>query len=117
MATHKAKTQEQPWPDNVVGFRLSILPRHVVLLHKWLKAGRQMGLSDGSVYPPEDGGPSTEFVLIWVRENADPAYMIAPEGTQWIVTDYVRNRRLARTRGFEEALNAIRPVLPVDAAA
>ncbi len=117
MATNTAEIAAQPWPDNVVSFKLTFLPRHVAVLNQWLKAGRCMGLADASVYPPEDGGPSTEFVLVWVRENTDPAYLVTPEGAYWVVTDYVRNRRMARTRAFEEALNTIRPVLSTHVAA
>lgn len=104
-------------PDNVVIFRLSVLPRHVGYLGKWLQAGKCMGLSDASVYPPEKDGPQTDFVLVWVRENSDPAYLICPEGQRWVVTDYVRSQVLFRVRTFEEALNFIRPVLPLTAAA
>jgi hypothetical protein len=103
--------------DNVVPFRLSVLPRHVALLQKWLRAGRCMGLCDASLYPPGEDGPKTSYVLVWVRENADPAYMVAPEGSRWVVTDHLRQHTLTRVRTFEEALHFIRPVLPMTAAA
>jgi hypothetical protein len=102
---------------NVVPFRLSVLPRHLALLEKWLSAGRCMGLCDASLYQPGEGGPKSPYVLVWVRENADPAYMVTPEGTRWVVTDYLRQRMLARVRTFDEALHLIRPVLPMTAAA
>ena len=102
---------------NVVPFRLSVLPRHLALLEKWLALGRCMGLCDASLYQPSEVGPKSPYVLVWVRENADPAYMVAPEGTRWVVTDHLRQRMLARLRTFDEALNFIRPVLPMTAAA
>lgn len=104
-------------PDNVVDFHMRVLPRHVALLNKWLQAGRCMGLCDASAYPADEEGPATEYVLVWVRENADPAYMVAPDRMRWVITDYLRQQTLARVRSFEEALNFIRPVLPTHAAA
>lgn len=103
--------------DNVVPFRLSVLPRHLALLEQWLSAGRCMGLCDASLYEPGSEGPKTHYVLVWVRENADPAYMVVPDGARWCVTDYLRERTLARVRTFEEALQFIRPVLPAPVAA
>ena len=113
MATKTAlRVPEEVRSGNVVEFRLSLLPRHGALLNRWLEAGRRMGLCDASVYPPEPtDGPTTDYVLVWVRENSEPAYMVTPEGMRWVVTDCVRHRVLARVRSFGEALHLIRPVL------
>ncbi|MBV9538636.1 MAG: hypothetical protein JOY70_06855 [Acidisphaera sp.] len=117
MSTRTAQRFSTPLADNVVPFRLSVLPRHRVLLQKWLSAGRCMGLCDASLYGPSADGPKTSYVLVWVRENADPAYMVFPEGARWVVTDHLRQHHLARVRTFEEALHFIRPVLPMTQAA
>ena len=82
---------------------------------RWLEAGRTMGLCDAASYGPDDEG--REYVLVWVRENADPAYMISPDGRSWTVRDCVRDQPLARVASFEDALRFIRPVLPLTVAA
>ena len=103
--------------DNVVTLHARILPRHQALLTRWVDAGRRMGLCDASAFRPSgDAGPG-EYVLVWVRENIDPAYMILPEGRMWVVVDAVRQQHLARVTSFDAALHAIRPVLPADLAA
>lgn len=82
-----------------------------------------MGLCDASAFLPNRLGlvasqtGRTDYVLVWVRENIDPAYMILPEGATWLVVDAVREQHLARVRTFAAALNFIRPVLPLEAAA
>jgi hypothetical protein len=76
-----------------------------------------MGLCDASLCQPGPEGANTPFILVWVRENADPAYMISVQGTRWAVTDHLRQNTLVRVPTFEEALNFIRPVLPLNAAA
>jgi hypothetical protein len=76
-----------------------------------------MGLCDASAFFPDPGEPQRDYVLIWVRENSDPAYMVAPEGGGWLVTDALRQQPLATLSSFEAALNFIRPVLPLVAAA
>ncbi len=108
-------------PHNVVPLHQRIMPRHTALLARWLEAGRRMGLCDASAFQPERPqgaeGPRHDYVLVWVRENIDPAYMIVPEGAQWTVVDAVRQQDLARLSSFADALNFIRPVLPLEAAA
>jgi hypothetical protein len=109
-----AKAPASPWPANVRDLRLRVLPRHLELVARWLDAGRAMGLCDAAPFYPEPDLPgAADYLLVWVRENADPAYMISPDGMYWKVTDCVRNLPLVRVRGFEEALHVIRPVLPL----
>lgn len=102
--------------SNVVPFRLGFLPRHYEYLMRWLQAGMCMGLCDVDV-ASADKGEDIEHVLVWVRENADPAYMIRPEGMRWVLIDQLRDRRLSSYRSFEAALYAIRPVLSCGATA
>lgn len=110
-------------PPNVFLLHQRIMPRHTALLARWLDAGRRMGLCDASTFLPNRLGlvasqtGRTDYVLVWVRENIDPAYMILPEGATWLVVDAVREQHLARVRTFAAALNFIRPVLPLEAAA
>lgn len=105
-------------PPNVVPLRQRIMPSHTALLARWVEAGRRMGICDASMFAPHAAtGEVANYVLVWVRENIDPAYMIVPEGTQWMVVDAVRQQNLSRLRSFAEALNFIRPVLPLEAAA
>ena len=110
-------------PSNVFLLHQRIMPRHTALLARWLDAGRRMGLCDASAFLPSRLGASlplvgkTDYVLVWVRENIDPAYMILPEGATWLVVDAVREQHLARVGTFAAALNFIRPVLPLEAAA
>jgi hypothetical protein len=91
------------------------MARHRGILRRWLAAGRCMGLCDASAFPPVPGEIETDHVLVWVRENPSPAYMIAPEGMHWRVTDCVRGHSLACHPSFEAALHSIRPVLKPDA--
>ena len=109
-------------PGNVVPMHQRIMPRHTALLARWLDAGRRMGLCDASAFQPErprlaGEGPRHDYVLVWVRENIDPAYMVVPEGAHWVVVDAVRQQTLARLSSFTAALNFIRPVLPLEVAA
>ena len=109
-------------PSNVVLLHQRIMPRHTAMLARWLDAGRRMGLCDASAFLPNRLGAApqagqTDYVLVWVRENIDPAYMILPEGATWLVVDAVREQHLARLGTFAAALNFIRPVLPLEAAA
>ncbi len=104
--------------SNVVSLRLSFLPRHREYLMRWLQAGASMGLCDADVSPrvtTQRDPAMIEHVLVWVRENADPAYMIRPEGMRWQVIDHVRNHKLGNYASFEAALHCIRPVLTTDA--
>jgi len=115
------KRRDQPpfelLADNVVALRQRILPRHCALLARWLEAGQRMGLCDASAFSPDRGERQQDYVLVWVRENSDPAYMVTPEGNGWLVTDAVRRQPLAKLNSFEAALHFIRPVLPLVAAA
>jgi hypothetical protein len=104
--------------SNVVSLRLSFLPRHREHLMRWLQAGASMGICDADVSPRATAqGDSVllEHVLVWVRENADPAYMIRPEGMCWLVIDHVRSHKLGSFSSFEAALHCIRPVLSAGA--
>ncbi|MCQ8239454.1 hypothetical protein [Rhizosaccharibacter radicis] len=105
---------DYPPGSNVVPMRLRILPRHREYLARWLDAGASMGLCDADACAD---GVEPDHVLVWVRENADPAYMIRPEGLRWHLIDQVRNSRLGSFPRFENALYAIRPVLSCGAEA
>ena len=94
-----------------------ITSRHTALLARWLEAGRRMGLCDASAFFPDRHERQRDYVLVWVRENPDPAYMICSEGNAWAVIDAVRERELSRLPSFAAALHFIRPVLPLEAAA
>lgn len=74
-----------------------------------------MGLLDAMVSFQAEAGSSvrSNFVLIWVRETPDPAYRVTPVGAAWIVRDEVRGRRLGQFPTFEQALDFIRPALPL----
>jgi len=102
---------------NVVVLHPRITPRLTALLARWLEAGRRMGLCDASAFFPDRTDRQRDYVLVWVRENPDPAYMVQSQGAIWVVTDAVRERELARLPSFAEALHFIRPVLPLEAAA
>jgi len=108
-----APLRDFPANSNIVPLRLRFLPRHRAYLMRWLQAGASMGLCDVDVSPrtPTDSAVILEHVLVWVRENADPAYMIRPDGMRWLVIDHVRNHRLGSFASFEAALYCIRPVL------
>src|SRR3978361_2260338 len=109
-----------PVNTNVVSLRLRFLPRHREYLMRWLQAGASMGLCDVDVSPRATGLNDTvvlEHVLVWVRENANPAYMIRPEGMRWLVVDHVRDHKLGSFSSFEAALHCIRPVLSAGATA
>ncbi len=102
---------------NVVMLRQRLLPHHRAVLARWLEAGRCMGLCDASVCVARPGQVDPDYVLVWVRENPDPAYMITPEGMDWRVSDCIRNSVLAHHTSFEAALHCIRPVLKLHEAA
>jgi hypothetical protein len=103
--------------SNVVVLRQRITARHSALLARWLQAGERMGLCDAHTYRPGAPDRHSDYVMVWVRENPDPAYMVEPVGMRWVVTDVVRQQVLARLPDFAAALNFIRPVLSVEAAA
>ncbi|MFT8817431.1 MAG: hypothetical protein ABF826_05335, partial [Komagataeibacter saccharivorans] len=104
---------DQRYSDaKVVSLRQGFLPRHREYLMRWLQAGACMGLCDADVANRnEHDEPDIEHVLVWVRENANPAYMVRPEGMGWALIDQIRDHHLATYRSFEAALHAIRPVL------
>ncbi len=103
---------------NIVVLHQRLLAHHRTVLNRWLAAGRCMGLCDASVCSSGPAGrPGTDYVMVWVRENPDPAYMVAPEGMRWRVTDCIRGATLASHPSFEAALHAIRPVLKLHEAA
>ena len=104
--------------SNVVLLRQGLLPRHREYLSRWLDAGLRMGLFDAEVTTSErvidmDGNAPVDHVLVWVRENPDPAYMLRPQGLRWILIDQLRNHELGSYASFELALHTIRPVLPL----
>lgn len=103
---------------NVVPLRQGVLPRHREYLSRWLEAGLCMGLFDAEIATPlhrhtvlSDETP-IEHVLVWVRENPNPAYMLKPQGMRWVLIDHLRSHELGHYASFEVALNTIRPVLP-----
>lgn len=117
MLNRRTKRSRGSAVTNVVPLRQRIMPHHRTKLARWLAAGRCMGLCDASAVSGARGKASADYVLVWVRENPDPAYMITPEGMQWRVTDCVRQATLARQPTFEAALHFIRPVLDLHVAA
>ena len=90
----------------VVPLRLHVLPRHRNYLQAWVTAGARMGLCDADVGTGRDAE-----IFIWVRENADPAYVIRAQGFSWVVYDHLRDRKLGAFRDFEAALYCIRPIV------
>ena len=108
-----APLRDFPVDSNIVSLRLRFLPRHREYLMRWLQAGSSMGLCDVDVSPrtPTTSPVTLEHVLVWVRENPDPAYMVRPDGMRWQVIDHVRNHPLGSFQSFEGALHCIRPVL------
>ncbi|EHH69380.1 hypothetical protein GMO_06870 [Gluconobacter morbifer G707] len=100
--------------------RQGFLPRHHEYLFRWLDAGQRMGLFDAEIAKAGqdirnvDGTVPVEHVLIWVRENPDPAYMVRPQGMRWVLIDQLRHHELGSFSSFELALNTIRPVLPLE---
>ncbi len=89
----------------VVPLRLHVLPRHRAYLQAWVAAGARMGLCDADVGTGRDAE-----IFIWVRENADPAYVIRAQGFSWVVFDHLREQKLGAFRDFEAALFCIRPI-------
>lgn len=100
---------------NVVPLRLGLLPRHREHLSQWLEAGQRMGICDADITLDQLPGQfeAVAHVLIWVRENPDPAYMIRPKGMRWVLIDQLREHTLGIYATFEQALHTIRPVLPL----
>lgn len=103
--------------SNVIPLKLGLLPRHREYLSRWLEAGSRMGLFDAEITPSplegHDGEAQVAHVLVWVRENPDPAYMLRPHGMRWVLIDHLRGIEIGAYASFELALNTIRPVLPL----
>ncbi len=109
MLHHQAPSR----PSNVLQFRLRLNEGHEAQLRRWLKAGTRMGLHDAQVaHRTPDGKSHDGYVLIWVRENPDPAYRVIPDGIRWAVVDHIRNYTLGRFATFNAALAFIRPFAP-----
>ncbi|WP_025885789.1 hypothetical protein [Asaia prunellae] len=104
---------ETPAPlSNVIPLRFNVLPRHREYLSQWLQAGLAMGLCDADI-ETEGRDDTVTHILIWVRENADPAYMIKPRGMRWVLIDHIREHELGVYASLERALHTVRPVLPL----
>lgn len=98
----------------VIPFRQKLLPRHHRYLAQWLAASERMGILDASIEKNSEASTTeSHLVVVWVRENADPAYIISLNGPQWVLTDCLRGNELGRYRDLSEALHTIRPVLPL----
>lgn len=98
----------------VIPFRQKLLPRHRRYLAQWLAASERMGILDASIEAAPDQTDTTpSLVVVWVRENANPAYIISLNGPQWVLTDCLRENELGRYSDLSEALHTIRPVLPL----
>lgn len=114
--THALATSRQTSTCKVIPLRQRILQRHREYLMRWLKAGEAMGLLDAAVDTLSSSPVSYEVaeqVLIWVRENAEPAYIVRPEGRGWVLIDHLCDREIGRYVSFAAALRTIRPVLPI----
>ncbi|GBR53318.1 hypothetical protein AA106555_1253 [Neokomagataea thailandica NBRC 106555] len=104
--------------SNIVPLRQGVLPRHREYLSRWLEAGLRMGLFDAEITTTSQRGEThessaaIEHILVWVRENPQPAYMLRPQGMHWVLIDQLREHKLGSYSSFEVALNTIRPVLP-----
>ncbi len=115
MAKRNPSAAQRRLPANVVVLHQRMTQRHKDVLNHWLEAGRCMGLCDACIC--RHGRDQPDYVLVWVRENPDPAYMITPEGMRWRLTDCIRGEVLATHASFEAALHHIRPVLDLHRAA
>ncbi|GBQ04776.1 hypothetical protein [Saccharibacter floricola] len=115
--TRSLTTSHQTSICEVIPLRQRILPRHKDYLMRWLEAGEAMGLLDAAVDTLSSSPipyEVAEQVLIWVRENAEPAYIVRPEGRGWVLIDHLRDREIGRYVNFTTALRTIRPVLPLN---
>ncbi len=117
MLNRRTKPRQGYAGPNVVVLRQRLLAHHRAVLKRWLDAGRCMGLCDASVCQAAPGRADPDTVVVWVRENPNPAYTIVPEGMNWRVTDCIRGQVLGRHASFEAALHFIRPVLKLHEAA
>ncbi len=103
-------------PNNVVSIWSRLSHGNREYLSTWIKAGRSLGLLDAEVVHLRGRADhGNVHVLIWVREAADAAYRVAPNGFGWTVTDNLRSNELSRHATFEAALEAIRPVFSFSA--
>lgn len=100
-------------PTNVVSIWSRLSHANREYLSTWVKAGRSLGLLDAEVVHLRNHG--NVHVLIWVREAADAAYRVSPNGCGWTVGDNLRGNELSRHATFEAALEAIRPVFSFNA--
>ncbi|MFT8885712.1 MAG: hypothetical protein ABF946_05845 [Acetobacter papayae] len=98
----------------IIPFQMEILSRHTDYLSRWLDASMPMGICNADIFSTEEkqAGTSSAYVVIWVRETADPAYKVYSRGNRWIVMDAIRDNTLGSFSSFADALNMIRPVLP-----
>ncbi|QNT78037.1 hypothetical protein [Entomobacter blattae] len=99
--------------SHVIPMKKNFLPRHYEYLMRWLEVGSSMGLCDVDISPRFSANQehdTIDYILIWVREKPDPAYMIKPIGTKWVVIDHLRNYQLGQYKNFEDALLRIRPL-------
>lgn len=98
---------------NVVTLHARVTDHHLAYLARWLKAGQRMGLCDADIVSIDSacGKGVQRQVVVWVRESADPAYLIGPAGLKWVVFDAIRDNVIGEYRSFEHALAAIRPVI------
>ena len=98
---HSPHLLDAPRQAVVLAFRPTITDRQHAYLLRWLQAGRRMGLHDGQISITSNAGElRTLQAVIWVRENADPAYTVTPGRTGWTVVDLVRNHRLGEFPKF-----------------
>ena len=99
----------------IIPFQMEIMCRHRDYLDRWIAASQPMGICDADIFPAEEkqAGVSSGYVLVWVRETSNPAYKVYSRGNRWIVMDAVRDNTLGQFASFADALNMIRPVLPV----
>ena len=100
-------------PINVVSIWSRLSHANREYLSTWIKAGRSLGLLDAEVVHLRSHG--NVHVLVWVREAADAAYRVTPNGLGWTVNDNLRGNELSRHATFEAALEAIRPVFSFNA--
>lgn len=109
------RTTETPSTCKIIPFQMEILSRHREYLSRWVEAGLPMGVCDADVFGSSDREPghSSEYIVIWVRETADPAYKIFSRGNKWILVDAIREHQLGQFASFADALNMVRPVLPL----
>lgn len=113
-ATVPSSSTRNDRTGTVIPFRQKLLPRHHRYLAQWFAASERMGILDVAIEnAPEPSAADSHLVVVWVRENANPAYVISLHGPQWVLTDCLRDNELGRYGDLSEALHTIRPVLPL----